>query len=318
MTDAMSERTLTLRLTRIEFAAPGIHLFDFRDPAGGPLPAYRPGAHVDLLLPGGLTRAYSLVDPAGDDPVYRVAIKRDPASRGGSVAAHERLRVGDLVTVTGPRNLFELDDTAPASVFFAGGIGITPIACMVQQLQRTGRPWTLHYAVRTRADAALLSRVAGPGLQLHVDDEHGGRVLDVAARVAALPPSAVAYACGPAPMLQAFEQAAQARPGLRWHVERFVAAAPAATDGGYAVRLARSNRQVGVRPGQTILQALREQGLSVRASCQQGICGTCETTVLAGTPDHRDALLSDDEKRSNRVMMICCSGSLTPELVLDL
>lgn len=314
----MSVDVMQLRLTRIEYAAAGTHLFDFRHPEGAALPAYEPGAHVELHLPGGLVRAYSLVDPAGPDPVYRVAIKRDPRSRGGSVAAHERLRVGDRVAVGAPRNLFALEASDALPVFFAGGIGVTPIACMVQHLKHHGRPWTLHLAVRTRAEAALLDRVSGPGLHLHVDDESGGRVLDVAGLVAALPPGRVAYACGPAPMLAAFEAAARARPGLRWHVERFVADSPAATDGGYAVRLASSGRTVAVRAGQTILEALRDQGLSVRASCEQGICGTCETAVLAGTPDHRDALLSDEEKRSNKVMMICCSGSLTPELVLDL
>jgi len=313
----MTEDASTLRLTRIDFAAPGIHLFDFRHPQQALLPAYAPGAHVDLHLPGGLVRQYSLVDPAGSDAVYRVAIKRDPRSRGGSVLAHDRLRVGDLLPVGTPRNLFALDEACAHSVFVAGGIGITPIACMVQRLRALGLGWTLHYSVRTRADAALLDRLAGPGLQLHIDDEQGG-LLDVAAVVASVPDGSRAYCCGPAPMLDAFEAAARAKPGLRWHVERFAAAASSAAEGAYAVRLAASGRSVQVAPGQTILQALRACGIAVRASCQQGVCGTCETAVLAGTPDHRDSLLSDDEKRSNKVMMICCSGSLGPELVLDL
>lgn len=314
----MTEGTTLLRLTRIEFAAPGIHLFDFRHPQGEALPPYAPGAHVDLHLPGDLVRQYSLVDPAGPDAVYRVAIKRDPRSRGGSAAAHERLRVGDLLPVSVPRNHFPLDEAAPHSVFIAGGIGITPVACMVQRLRVLGRRFTLHYAVRTRAEAALLDRLGSEDVHLHVDDECGGRVLDVAALVAAVPDAAVAYCCGPAPMLDAFESAARQRPALRWHVERFASTTEAASAGGFVVRLASSGRSVPVAVGQTILEALRGAGLNVRASCRQGICGTCETAVVAGTPDHRDALLSDDEKRSNKVMMICCSGSLTPELVLDL
>lgn len=314
----MTEGTTLLRLARIDYAAPGIHLFDFRHPQGEALPPYAPGAHVDLHLQGDLVRQYSLVDPAGVDAVYRVGIKRDPRSRGGSAAAHERLRVGDLLPVSAPRNHFPLDEAAPHSVFIAGGIGITPVACMVQRLRALGRGFTLHYAVRTRAEAALLDRLGAEGVHLHVDDEAGGRWLDVAAAVAAVPDGAAAYCCGPAPMLDAFEAAARARPSLRWQVERFAPTAEAASAGGFVVRLAASGRCVPVGPGQTILEALRGAGLSVRASCRQGICGTCETGVVAGTPDHRDALLSDDEKRSNKVMMICCSGSLTPELVLDL
>jgi tetrachlorobenzoquinone reductase len=314
----MIEGTTLLRLSRIDYAAPGIHLFDFRHPQGEALAPYAPGAHVDVHLQGDLVRQYSLVDPAGDDPVYRVAIKRDPRSRGGSAAAHERLRVGDLLPVSAPRNLFPLDESAPHSVFIAGGIGITPVACMVQRLRTLGRGYTLHYAVRTRAEAALLDRLGAEDLRLHVDDEAGDRRLDVSAIVAGAPDGAVAYCCGPAPMLDAFEAAARARPSLRWQVERFAPAAEAASAGGFVVRLASTGRCVPVSPGQTILEALRGAGLSVRASCRQGICGTCETAVVAGTPDHRDALLSDDEKRSNKVMMICCSGSLTPELVLDL
>ncbi len=317
MTDA--PEPLRLRLVRIEYAAAGTHLFEFRRCDGAPLPPYAPGAHVDLHLQNGLIRQYSLVDPA-DDGVrsYVVGIKRDLKSRGGSVAAHEHLHVGDVVGVSAPRNHFALDEQAEDWVLIAGGFGITPIACMVQRLRVLGRSWALHYGVRSRAEAALLDRLQGAGLHLHVDDEQGGARLDVEAIVAALPASTTAYCCGPQPMIDAFEAAARRRPELRWFVEHFAAAAPVATDGGFSVRLAASGRSVVVPPGRTILEALREAGLRVPSSCEQGICGTCETTVLAGTPDHRDSLLSDEEKRSNKVMMICCSGSLGPELVLDL
>jgi vanillate O-demethylase ferredoxin subunit len=310
--------TLRLRVARIEYAAEGIHLVDLRHPRGEGLPGYEPGAHVDLHLPGGLIRPYSLVDPPGADAVYRVAIKRDALSRGGSAYVHERLRVGDMLLVGQPRNLFALDESAPHAVFVAGGIGVTPVACMVQRLRALGRPCTVHYSVRRRAEAALMDRLAGVDVRLHVDEEAAGRLLDVAQVVADAPEAAVLYGCGPASMLQAFEEAAGLRPGLKWRVERFAPAAPAAQAGGFSVRLAASGRTVAVPAGQTILEALRNAGMTVRASCRQGICGTCETSVLEGTPDHRDALLSADERRSNKVMMICCSGSLTPELVLDL
>src|SRR5262249_50908754 len=158
---------------------------------------------------------------------------------------------------------------------------------------------TVHYSVRRRDEAALLDILAGPQLHLHVDDERGG-LLDIAGLVARAPADAALYCCGPAPMLDAFERAARARPGLTWRVERFTPTADAATASGFAVRLATSAREVFVPSGQTILGALRDAGLDLPSSCEQGICGTCETRVLSGSPDHRDTLLSDDEKRSNK------------------
>lgn len=308
---------LQLRLHRVEYAATGVYLLELRWPEGGELPAFSAGSHVDLHLPNGLVRQYSLANAPRERTHYLLGVKRDPKSRGGSVSIHDDLRVGQLLTVSLPRNHFPLDEEAPVSVFVAGGIGITPIASMVQHLKWLGHSWQLHYSVRTRDDAALLDRVAGAGLQLHVDAE-AGALLDIGAVLAAAPADAPLYCCGPAPMLDAFEAAAKALPGRRWTVERFAAAAPSASSGGFTVRLAATGRTLPVAAGQSILDALRGAGLSVRASCEQGICGTCETRVLGGTPDHRDSLLSDEEKRTNEVMMICCSGSLSEELVLDL
>lgn len=309
--------TLNLRLTRIEYAAAAIHLFEFRDPAGAALPPFEAGAHVDLHLGNGQVRQYSLLNPPGERHRYVVGIKRDAKGRGGSSWVHDVLRVGDRLDVSAPRCHFPLDETRPHSVLIAGGIGITPIACMAQRLRAIGRPYTLHYSVKKRDEAALLDLLAGPELSLHVDDEQG-RLLDIAALVAGVPEGAAVYCCGPAPMLDAFEAAARARPGLAWRVERFTPVAEAASAGGYRVQLAASKRAVFVPTGSTLLDALRNAGLDVPSSCEQGICGTCETRVISGRPDHRDSLLSDDEKRSNRTMMICCSGSLDDELVLDL
>lgn len=317
MTTAASGALLPLRLTRIEVAAAAIHLFELRAADGAVLPPFSAGAHVDLHLGPDLVRQYSLVNPPHERKRYLLGVKRDPRSRGGSAHVHERLRVGETVVVGLPRNHFPLDESAPLSVFVAGGIGITPIACMVQRLALLGRPWRLHYSVRRSDEAALLDRLAGPGLRLHVDEQQGA-LLDVAAVVADAPAAAALYCCGPAPMLDAFEAAARARPGLRWFVERFAPAAPPPNAGGFTVRLAASGRSVAVARGQTILDALRRAGVSVPASCEQGICGTCETAVIAGRPEHRDMLLSPEEKASNKVMMVCCSGSFSDELVLDL
>jgi len=312
---------ISLRLTRIEYVAVGIHLIELRAADGSELTPFQPGAHVDLHLPGGLVRQYSLCNAAHERDRYVVAVKRDPSSRGGSAAVHERLRVGDLVSVGGPRCHFVLDEAAPFSLFIAGGIGITPIACMVQRLRDLGRSFALYYSVRRREEAALLDLLAGPELKLHVDEEQGG-VLDVHGLVAAAPAEAAAYCCGPSPMLNAFELAAQQHPRLHWRVERFVPSADAAhaasNEGGFRVSLSTTRRTVMVSAGQTILTALRDVGIKVPSSCERGICGACETRVLAGEPDHRDSVLSDAERRTNKTMMICCSGSLSSELVLDL
>ena len=308
---------LRLRLVRIEYAATAINVYEFRHPEGAALPPFEAGAHIDLHLGNGLVRQYSLMNPPGERHRYVVAIKRDPNSRGGSVRAHEALHVGDSVEVSAPRCHFPLDEQRVHSVLIAGGIGITPIACMAQRLHAVGRDFELHYSVKRRDEAALLEVLSGPQLHLHVDEEQGG-LIDIAGLVARVPAGAAVYCCGPAPMLEAFERAARARPGLAWRVEHFTPVAEAAHEGGFNVRLAASSRDVFVPAGQTILEALRDAGLDVPSSCEQGICGTCETRVISGRPDHRDSLLSDDEKRSNKTMMICCSGSLGGELVLDL
>jgi tetrachlorobenzoquinone reductase len=315
---APASEPLRLRLTAIRYAAQDTHLYELQAVDGSALPPFSAGAHIDLHLPNGLVRPYSLCNAPDETQRYVVGIKRDPASRGGSRYIHDELRVGALLQVSAPRNHFPLDEAAPHSVLIAGGIGVTPIACMAQRLRALHASFEVHYSVRRREDAALLDLLDGPQLHLHVDAEHGGRPLDLAAVVAAAPPGAHLYCCGPAPMLDAYERAAAHLPRAQVHLERFAAAAPASTDGGFTVQLARSGRSVQVTAGCTILEALRQHGVSLQASCEQGICGSCETRVLAGRPDHRDALLSDTEKQANQVMMVCCSGSKDPVLVLDL
>lgn len=310
--------TLPLRLTSIRYAAQGIHLYEFCAPDGSDLPPFTAGAHIDLHLPNGLVRPYSLCNDPRETHRYVTGIKRDPVSRGGSRYIHEQLRVGQVLQVSAPRNHFPLHEAASHTVLIAGGIGVTPIACMAQRLRALGASFEVHYGVRQREEAALLDLLEGPGLHLHVDTEHGGQPMDLAALLARVPRDAHLYCCGPAPMLDAYEDASRGRPDGHVHLERFASVAPAATDGGFVVRLARSGRSVRVDAGCTILEALRKEGVDLQASCEQGICGSCETRVVAGRPDHRDSLLSDDEKRASQVMMVCCSGSLDPVLVLDL
>ena len=315
----METPVLTLRLESVSYAATDTHLYEFVSPDGAPLPAYAPGAHLDIHMPAGLLRQYSLARPWRAGQGYLVGIKLDAASRGGSRFMHEQARVGALFQVGGPRNHFPLAEDAPHSVLIAGGIGVTPIFCMAQWLDAAGAAFELHYAVRSRADAAFLDRLErmAPRVRLHVDAEAEG-VLDVAGLVAAARPDAHLYCCGPGPMMQAFEAAAAGRPPDRVHVEYFAGPAPAPIEGGFVVALARSGREFVVAPGVTILETLRGAGLTVPASCEQGVCGTCETRVLDGVPDHRDLLLTPAEKAAGKTMMICCSGALSDRLVLDL
>jgi ferredoxin-NADP reductase len=249
-----------------------------------------------------------------------IAVGRDAASRGGSIWVHDNLHAGSQIEVTAPRNSFEMDETAPASVLVAGGIGVTPLLAMARQLNRSGADWQIVYAVRSRAHAALLDELIALSperVRLHADDEAGG-VLDLAAVIAGAPQGAHFYACGPTPMMAAFEAATAALPAERRHVEYFTNTHEAATEGGYQVALVRSGITVTVQNGQTILQAVEKEGVDVPFSCMEGVCGTCETRVLAGRPDHRDLVLSDAEKERNDLMMICCSGSLDARLELDL
>lgn len=316
------EQTLNVRIHAITYSAEGVLLFDLRPLDAGTLPAFGPGAHIDIHMPKGLSRSYSLLNDSSERHRYVVGVQKDRESRGGSVWMHESARVGSSLTIVGPRNNFPLSEDAPHSVFIAGGIGVTPLWCMIQRLNSLGRPWTLHYSARTRNAAALLDPVSktewADRVKLNFDDTSGGKFLDIAAIVAAAPAGAHFYCCGPAPMLKAFETACAAVDPVRVHLEYFGAKEAPAVGGGFTVRLVRSGRKVPIQQGQTILEALQSAGIDVPSSCQQGVCGVCETVVIEGIPDHRDLVLSEAERTSNKTMMICCSGSLTPELVLDL
>ncbi len=314
-----------MRVRAVTWEADGILGYELIDAVPGKaLPRFDAGAHVDLHLGNGLVRSYSLLNDPAQTHRYCIAVNRDPASRGGSAWVHERLHAGQLIAVDAPRNHFPLAEDAAHSVFIAGGIGITPILSMIRRLAALGRRWSLHYAARTQAGCAFvptlgaLAAASHAPLDIRFDAEPGGRMLDLRAIVDALPPGAHVYCCGPAPMLAAFEAATAGLARERVHLEYFGATQAPATGGGFEVRLARRGCAVAVRDGQSILDALIAAGVEPPHACREGICGTCEVGVLEGTPDHRDLVLSDAEHAANDRMMICCSGSLTPSLVLDL
>jgi len=319
----MDTQTLQLRLTAIRYEADGVMSFEFRDPAGRDLPAFTAGAHIDLHLPNGMIRSYSLCSSAADSDRYVVAVARDAKSRGGSTSMHDTLRVGQLLKIGAPRNNFPLDESAVKSVLIAGGIGITPMWCMLQRLEALDRDWELFYAARGRQNAAFLRELHSLAarhpdrVHLHFDQEQG--LFDLAPVIRDhLPSGAHVYCCGPVPMLDAFERAtAHLAPGHA-HLEYFQAKDAPVTSGGFEIELCRSKKIFKVAAGKTVLDAVLGAGVDVPYSCMEGICGSCEVAVLEGEPDHHDSVLSDQQKRSNKTMILCCSGAKSARLVLDL
>lgn len=311
-----------VRALRLE--AQGVLSVEFTAPSGGPLEPFTAGSHIDLHLPGGLVRSYSLVNPDTERRRYVVAVFREPNSQGGSRYVHETLRVGDLIEIEGPRNNFAVADEGARHVLVAGGIGVTPIVSMIERLGRLVRPWTLYYCAQTAAKAAFRERVetlaaaSGGRVVFTFDGEPGATMLDIAALVAAQADDVHLYCCGPKGMLEAFRAACADRPSSHVHYEYFAADTHAATERSFTLVLNRSGRRIPVPEGKTILEVLLANGVNVAYSCQQGICGACETRVVSGLPDHRDQILTDDERARNDTMMVCCSGALSDELVLDL
>jgi vanillate O-demethylase ferredoxin subunit len=234
---------------------------------------------------------------------------------------HQSLRVGDTLKISPPRNNFAMEEDAPGFVFFAGGIGITPIWSMIQWCEANKRPWHLYYLTRSRQRAAFLEelRAFGDKVTLHADDEAGG-LFDIASTVKAQSPDVHFYTCGPTPLMLAVEAAANGFPDEQVHFEWFTPKEPTspASASTFTVQLARSGKSYEVPPDKSILQVLEANGLRLESSCREGTCASCEICVLEGTPDHRDSVLTAAERRKNDVMMICVSRSLSETLVLDL
>jgi len=308
----------------IRFETENIRSIELRPADGSPVPPFTPGAHIDVQLPDGAFRSYSLTNGPTDGPGYEIAVNRDANSRGGSIHMCEALRVGDPILVRAPANHFELAEAGGPSFFFAGGIGITPIIAMIRHLDQAGRPWTLWFAARSRRHAAFIDlltawEIAAPGrVHLHFDDENDGRPLDIAAQCSKAQTTTHFYCCGPTPMIAAFKAALADRPEEHVHSEQFSGTGIAVAERSFLLVLARSKQEFLVPEGRSIMQILEENDVFVPSSCRQGVCGTCETRIVEGVPDHKDGILSPREQASNRTMMICCSGSKTDRLVLDL
>jgi ferredoxin-NADP reductase len=295
-------------------------LLSLADPQGAELPEWAPGAHVDLILPGDRVRQYSLCGDPADRAVWQVGVLREPSGRGGSQYVHDQLPVGAQVEVRGPRNNFPLEP-ADRYVFVAGGIGVTPLIPMIRRASARGAAWELVYGGRSRTSMAFVDELRatyGDRVTVCPQDEFG--LLDIEGLLGTARPDTAVYCCGPEPLLRAVESACEPWPRGALHIERFSPreqAAPVLSE-AFEVELTLSGQVLTVPPDKSIMTVLEEAGVPVAASCMEGTCGSCESVVLSGKPEHRDSVLSPAEREANDTMMVCVSRSLTPRLVLEL
>ncbi|MGW2570045.1 PDR/VanB family oxidoreductase [Streptomyces sp. NPDC001537] len=323
MNDQLPSVEATLTVEARTRAADDVVSLTLCRPDGGALPAWTPGAHIDVLLNGDdggdLIRQYSLCGDPADREAWQIAVLREPEGRGGSAYVHDHLHEGAKVRVRGPRNNFPLRPAA-RHLFIAGGVGITPVLPMVEAAEAAGADWRLLYGGRTRTSMAFLDRLAPHGDRVLVrpQDEYG--LLDLATFVGVPQEGTLVHACGPEPLLRAVQEQCATWPPGTLGVERFAPVGTAATGpaGAFELELARSGLTLTVAPDRSVLETVEEAGVAVEFSCREGTCGTCETDVLDGTPDHRDSLLSEDERAAGDTMLICVSRSCGPRLVLDL
>lgn len=321
--EAVDAPLLRLRVQAIRWQAEGIHSFELVDPDGDELPPATAGAHIDVHLPGGLLRSYSLSGDPAERGAWTLGVLRESSGKGGSKAMHESVRVGELLTVGAPRNAFALVPGAAHTVLLAGGIGITPIKAMAHTLAAQGQSFEVHYCARTARNAAFVAelRALVPPERLHFHFDNGvpGQGLDIAALLAQQPAGAHLYYCGPVGFMKACADASTHWTSGSVHFEHFKPpepAARAAPDASFEVRLARRGITVPVLPDQTIVRAIELAGLRVPTSCLAGLCGSCKVDYLEGDVEHNDYILSDEEK--TRCMTLCVSRSRSPLLVIDL
>jgi len=319
----MAEDKIKVVVKRRQEQGQGVLVLDLVDPQGAALPPFAAGAHVDIHLAPELVRQYSLCsDPAQRD-IYRLGILKDPQSRGGSVAAHSQLRESDEVWVSLPRNHFPLVSGAPRSILIGGGIGITPMIAMAYALSSEGADFELHYRGRSRAACAFVDELASSAfsqrVHTHFDEEGGAQSLDLPSIFGDPARGTHVYVCGPAGFMEWVIETAKTLgfPDERIHREFFQMESDT-SGAAFEVEARQSGVSVTVQEGQSIVDALAKVGIKVKVSCEQGVCGTCLCDVLAGTPDHRDVYLTDEEKADNDQILLCCSRSKTPKLVLDI
>jgi vanillate monooxygenase ferredoxin subunit len=320
----VDDETLEVRIARKRVEADGIVSFEMVRPDGEPLPEFAAGAHIDVHIPGGWVRQYSLCSQPWQTEQYQIAVLLDPDSRGGSEAMHRAVCEGDRIRISHPRNLFALASTPAPPLLVAGGIGVTPILCMAEQLSQARVTFEMHYFTRSRGRTAFLRRIEESAfasqVAFHFDDGPPEQQLELARLFASPDQHRRAYVCGPAGFLEASLQAAKQNgwPDDRVHFESFKPRAAIETSRGFEVQIASTGAVYLIPPDKTVAQVLAEHSVNIPLSCEQGVCGTCLTRVRAGTPDHRDFILTPEERARNDQFTPCCSRSLSPRLVLDL
>jgi vanillate monooxygenase ferredoxin subunit len=318
---------MQVRIARKVPVATDICAFELVHPDGAALPAFSAGAHIDVHLGGGIVRQYSLCNRPDETHRYLIAVLRDANSRGGSLAMHA-LEEGGLLDVSEPKNHFPLSENAGHALLIAGGIGVTPILCMAEALAHADASFEMHYCTRNAARTAFRDRLADARFaeRVHLyfddacDDPRGDARLNLPALLAAPAADTHLYVCGPAGFIAAVMEAAKAAgwDDTRVHREFFGAAPQEGSNGAFQIRLTSNGRVIDVAHDVSAASALVAAGVDLPTSCEQGVCGTCLTRVLAGEPDHRDCYLTDEEKAANDQFLPCCSRSKSPLLVLDL
>jgi len=314
--------TINALVHTLRYEAEGIISVELRPWGDTVFAPFEAGSHIDLHLPNGLVRSYSLLNAPSDQGRYVVGILRDRKSRGGSEYVHAQLRVGMQLKISQPRNNFALDLNAKHSVLVAGGIGITPIYCMFRHLLALGKSAQLIYCARSRQEAALVESLGSLDAKVvyHFNDEKGVPP-DLDHYLAGQPADTHFYCCGPTPMLDAFERTCESLGYPHAHIERFAAVEVAPSEeaqSSYSVELSKSGKTLNVEPGLNLLDVLLEAGCDIDYSCREGVCGSCETKVVEGDVDHRDGVLTKAERAANKSMMVCVSGCKSRRLVLDI
>ncbi|RJF96926.1 oxidoreductase [Noviherbaspirillum cavernae] len=316
--------TIDVKVVSKSREAEDIFSFELAAAGGAALPAFNAGAHIDVHVGGGVVRQYSLCNDAEEKHRYRIAVLRDPKSRGGSIAMHDRIHAGDVIRISAPRNHFPLQQ-AERSLLFAGGIGITPILCMAAQLARQGADFEMHYCTRSRERTAFLELMgASPyadRVHLHFDDGPPEQKLDLPAVLGTADAGKHLYVCGPTGFIDYVTGTArQSGWGKEQiHLEYFGAAQQGTSgDATFEVKIASTGQCFEVPADKTVFSVLDENGIAIPVSCEQGVCGTCITRVLDGVPDHRDLYFTDEEKAKNDQFTPCCSRARSRTLVLDL
>jgi vanillate O-demethylase ferredoxin subunit len=317
---------LEVRVARKATEAQDICSLELVAADGSTLPGFSAGSHIDVHLPGGIVRQYSLCNDPAETHRYLIAVLRDPGSRGGSIAVHDAVKEGDTLCISAPKNHFALAHEARHSLLLAGGIGVTPILCMVERLGVMGADFEMHYAARSCERMAFIDRIQGSPfadkVALHFDDGTPDQRLDLAAVLAQPQPGTHLYVCGPKGFMDAVLATARAQgwseSQLHWEFFAGAEVVPRADDGSFEVQLASSGRVITIAPDKTVTQALAEAGVEIMVSCEQGVCGTCLTRVLQGEVDHRDAYLMPEEQAAHDQFTPCCSRAKSARLVLDL